>query len=116
MTGWVLGELGSDVTPVFAQSPGALELLPNKQYPPGWLRIADEKGRLLETYPKAAVQVGRTSTAGMSGFSKKSSLSGHLKTTLESTGIANPESEEVKTSVKLYYAWFKDMKIHYNTK
>jgi hypothetical protein len=53
VTGWVLGGLGSDVTPVFAQSPGALELLPNKQYPMGWLRISDEKGRLVDAYPKA---------------------------------------------------------------
>lgn len=35
----VLGWSGAEVAPVFAQSPGPLELLPTKQYPKGWLQI-----------------------------------------------------------------------------
>ena len=35
----VLGWSGKHVTAVFANAPGALELLPNKLYPPGWLKI-----------------------------------------------------------------------------
>ncbi len=52
LAGMVLGQAGTDVTPVFAQSPGALQLLPNKQYPQGWLRVTDDKGRPLAAYPK----------------------------------------------------------------
>jgi hypothetical protein len=35
----VLGPSGQHVTAVLANIPGGLQLLPNKQYPPGWLRI-----------------------------------------------------------------------------
>jgi len=34
-----LGAYGPDVTPVLAQSPGGLQLLPNQTYPSGWLTI-----------------------------------------------------------------------------
>jgi pimeloyl-ACP methyl ester carboxylesterase len=34
-----LGAYGWDVTPVLAQSPGGLQLLPNQDYPGGWLTI-----------------------------------------------------------------------------
>ncbi|MDC8787302.1 hypothetical protein PRZ01_19125, partial [Paucibacter sp. hw1] len=53
IAGWVIGSLGSDVTPVFAQAPGALQLLPNAQYPKGWLRLLNEKGQLIDSFPKA---------------------------------------------------------------
>ncbi len=35
----VLGWSGAEVAPVFAQSPGPLELLPTKAYPKGWLQV-----------------------------------------------------------------------------
>lgn len=40
-----IGETGQHVTPVFAQSPGALQLLPSQAHPPGWLRITGSDGR-----------------------------------------------------------------------
>lgn len=36
----VLGWTGADVTAVFANAPGALQLLPNKRYPKGWLKVS----------------------------------------------------------------------------
>jgi hypothetical protein len=36
----VIGSTGQEVTAVFAQAPGALQLLPNKQYGIPWLRLA----------------------------------------------------------------------------
>lgn len=45
----VVGESGRHVTPVFAQSPGALQLLPSQAHPPGWLRITGPDGR--DLYP-----------------------------------------------------------------
>lgn len=41
MAAAVIGVTGQDVTAVFAQSPGALQLLPTKNYSPGWLRLRD---------------------------------------------------------------------------
>ena len=35
----VIGKTGQEVTAVFAQAPGALQLLPSKDYRPGWLRV-----------------------------------------------------------------------------
>lgn len=40
VTARLLGWSASEVTPVFAQSPGPLELLPNKAYPKGWLSVS----------------------------------------------------------------------------
>ncbi len=45
----VIGMSGQHVTPVFAQSPGALQLLPSQAHPPGWLRITGPDGR--DLYP-----------------------------------------------------------------
>lgn len=42
--GLVIGNNGQDVTAVFAQSPGALELLPSGQYNNHWLRVKDPSG------------------------------------------------------------------------
>ncbi|MEZ0473806.1 lipase family alpha/beta hydrolase [Luteimonas sp. B3_2_R+30] len=41
-TGLVLGSNAAQITAVFANAPGALELLPNKNYPKGWLRAKDK--------------------------------------------------------------------------
>jgi len=38
VSGWVLGRNAAQVTAVFANSPGAMELLPNQQYPAKWLK------------------------------------------------------------------------------
>jgi len=51
----VIGKDGPGVTAVFAQAPGALQLLPTPDYVPhrkseAWLRICDEQGRLV-AYP-----------------------------------------------------------------
>ncbi len=43
--GLVIGSTGQEVTAVFAQAPGALQLLPAQAYPEGWLRIEGEKGQ-----------------------------------------------------------------------
>lgn len=50
---WVIGTNGKEVTAVFAQAPGALQLLPSENYQAGWLRIKDDKGKILESLPKA---------------------------------------------------------------
>jgi len=49
----VIGSTGKEVTAVFAQAPGALQLLPTKQYPlPQWLQIVDAHGGPLPEQPK----------------------------------------------------------------
>jgi len=40
----ILGKNGPEVAAIFSNSPGALELLPNKLYGPGWLKIANPDG------------------------------------------------------------------------
>ncbi|WMD19593.1 hypothetical protein RAS12_23685 [Achromobacter seleniivolatilans] len=42
MAGAVIGTTGKEVTAVFAQAPGALQLLPTKNYAAGWLRVQDQ--------------------------------------------------------------------------
>lgn len=42
----VIGATGREVTAVFAQAPGALQLLPSQDYPKGWLRFDAEKARI----------------------------------------------------------------------
>ncbi|WP_223550496.1 esterase/lipase family protein [Pseudomonas sp. A-B-19] len=44
IAGAVIGPTGQEVTAVFAQAPGALQLLPTQDYAPGWLRLIDERG------------------------------------------------------------------------
>lgn len=51
--GLVIGSNGREVTAVFAQAPGALQLLPTRQYRRGWLRFKDPQGRELEPVPAA---------------------------------------------------------------
>lgn len=51
MAGLVIGSNGREVTAVFAQAPGALQLLPSRQYRPGWLKFKDGEGRDLEPAP-----------------------------------------------------------------
>ena len=48
----VIGETGQEVTAVFAQAPGALELLPTQQYNASWLSVKDPAGNdLLPPHP-----------------------------------------------------------------
>jgi len=44
IAGAVIGPTGQEVTAVFAQAPGALQLLPTLDYSPGWLRLIDNQG------------------------------------------------------------------------
>ncbi|MEJ2655463.1 MAG: hypothetical protein P8Z69_09245 [Acidihalobacter sp.] len=48
IAGMVIGEDGPSVTAVFAQAPGALELLPTEQYHPAWLAFADQSGKPID--------------------------------------------------------------------
>lgn len=49
--GLVIGSNGREVTAVFSQAPGALQLLPTRQYRTGWLKVKDAQGAELETVP-----------------------------------------------------------------
>lgn len=50
----VIGNNGREITAVFAQAPGALQLLPTGDYPSGWLRLCDEQGKAaMAPLPKA---------------------------------------------------------------
>jgi pimeloyl-ACP methyl ester carboxylesterase len=42
----VIGYTGKEVTAVFAQAPGALQLLPSQDYPKGWLKLEPESMRV----------------------------------------------------------------------
>lgn len=48
----VIGRNGREVTAVFAQAPGALQLLPTQEYQPRWLKIEDASGTELEVQPQ----------------------------------------------------------------
>jgi pimeloyl-ACP methyl ester carboxylesterase len=50
--GLVIGSNGREVTAVFAQAPGALQLLPSHDYAPGWLKIQPE-GQAAKAWPAA---------------------------------------------------------------
>jgi len=49
----VLGWDGPEVAAVFSNSPGALQLLPNKQYGSNWLQVQDKQKQVLLSLPKA---------------------------------------------------------------
>lgn len=51
VAGLVIGSNGREVTAVFAQAPGALQLLPTTEYQSGWLKIKDADGRDVESVP-----------------------------------------------------------------
>lgn len=50
--GLVIGSDGKEVTAVFAQSPGALQLLPSENYGKNWLQILGPLGEIISTMPK----------------------------------------------------------------
>jgi hypothetical protein len=47
----VIGSTGQEVTAVFAQAPGALQLLPANGYRPRWLSVSDAQGKNLVNLP-----------------------------------------------------------------
>lgn len=51
LAGLVLGSTGKEVTAVFAQAPGALQLLPSSEYSAGWLQIM-HGASAVETQPR----------------------------------------------------------------
>lgn len=51
--GLVIGSDGKEVTAVFAQSPGALELLPSKNYGANWLKISDQNENTIASFPNS---------------------------------------------------------------
>jgi hypothetical protein len=53
VAGLVIGSNGREVTAVFAQAPGALQLLPSAEYRSGWLKIKGADGREVESLPTA---------------------------------------------------------------
>lgn len=51
VAGLVIGPNGPAVTAVFAQAPGALQLLPSHEYGVRWLQINDEAGKVVKSFP-----------------------------------------------------------------
>lgn len=51
IAGLVIGSTGREVTAVFSQAPGALQLLPTAEYQRGWLSIKDPDGREIDSWP-----------------------------------------------------------------
>lgn len=49
--GLVIGSDGKEVSAVFAQSPGALQLLPSENYGSNWLEISEPSGKVLASLP-----------------------------------------------------------------
>jgi hypothetical protein len=53
VAGLVIGSSGKEITAVFAQSPGALQLLPSEDYGPHWLEVRTPTGQSLLSLPIA---------------------------------------------------------------
>lgn len=51
ITGLILGSTGKEVTSVFSQAPGALQLLPAQAYSNNWLKVKDSTGKVLASWP-----------------------------------------------------------------
>lgn len=51
VAGLVIGSDGREVTAVFAQAPGALQLLPSFDYGTKWMEIVDQNGRQISALP-----------------------------------------------------------------
>ena len=47
----IIGNTGQDVTAVFANAPGPLELLPTPEYGHNWLKVQDSNGKTLAQWP-----------------------------------------------------------------
>lgn len=55
----VIGNTGQDITAVFANAPGPLELLPTDAYGLNWLKIQDKNGKVLTQWPPDAAELAR---------------------------------------------------------
>lgn len=53
VAGLVIGSTGQEVTAVFSQAPGALQLLPSQEYQARWLSIKDAQGKGILNLPAA---------------------------------------------------------------
>lgn len=53
VAGLVIGSNGREVTAVFSQAPGALQLLPSAQYNRHWLKVLDDQGGQVEAVPQS---------------------------------------------------------------
>jgi pimeloyl-ACP methyl ester carboxylesterase len=67
----IIGNTGQDVTAVFANAPGPLELLPTPEYGHNWLKVQDRNGKTLAQWPAdagvSAALSNATNAVGMSG-------------------------------------------------
>jgi hypothetical protein len=59
----IIGNTGQDVTAVFANAPGPLELLPTPEYGHHWLKVQDSNGKTLAQWPADAGVSAAPSTA-----------------------------------------------------
>jgi hypothetical protein len=59
----IIGNTGQDVTAVFANAPGPLELLPTPEYGQNWLKVQDRNGKTLAQWPADANVSAAPSTA-----------------------------------------------------
>ena len=59
----IIGNTGQDVTAVFANAPGPLELLPTPAYGQGWLKVMDQNDRVLAQWPMSAKDTGGQTAA-----------------------------------------------------
>lgn len=51
IAGLVIGSTGKEVAAVFAQAPGALQLLPSKAYGTRWMEVKDQTGAMVAALP-----------------------------------------------------------------
>jgi pimeloyl-ACP methyl ester carboxylesterase len=67
----IIGNTGQDVTAVFANAPGPLELLPTPEYGHNWLKVQDLNGKVLAQWPAdagvSAPPSNATNAVSMSG-------------------------------------------------
>lgn len=67
----IIGNTGQDVTAVFANAPGPLELLPTPEYGHNWLKVQDLNGKALAQWPAdaslSASPSNATNAVSMSG-------------------------------------------------
>ena len=67
----IIGNTGQDVTAVFANAPGPLELLPTPEYGHNWLKVQDRDGKTLAQWPVnaglSAAPSNATNAVAMSG-------------------------------------------------
>lgn len=65
MAGLVIGSNGAEMTPVLAQSPGPLQLLPGKGYGMGWLHIEGLERPMPQSNPYTEIYLQRSAWWGL---------------------------------------------------